>query len=264
MPASGLRDHIEFSVSRRFPGSFTYKPLLTPEMVPTGIAEFDELIGSGIPRGCLTEIYGAASSGRTTLLISLLAQVTQRGEVAALVDVMDGFAPDFAAEAGVDLASLLWVRCGGAKKGGMETRIEQALKITDWLLQAGGFSVIALDLTAVPAWLAQRIPLTSWFRFRRAVENTATAFLLLASQSYAKTCASLVIRTSRAGVNWAAMQPSPPEKNAQQGSTTLLKEITFSAEVIRSRIKTAAELRPPRRAVSAFTAAPGWSIRSAS
>jgi hypothetical protein len=262
MHTSVLRAQIESSVAERLPGSFTYKPLLTPEMVPTGIAEFDELSGGGIPRGCLTEICGSGSSGRTTLLVSLLAQVTARREAAALVDVSDAFAPDVAAEAGVDLNSLLWVRCGGARKWSMEARIEQALKITDWLLQAGGFSVIALDLAGVPPHWARRIPLTSWFRFRRAVENTGTAFLLLEEQSYARTCASLVVRMSRAHVNWSAMLRRQLQQDDDQSSTALLKEVTFNAEVIRSRIKAAAEGRRP--IASAFTAEPGWNIRSAS
>jgi hypothetical protein len=237
-------------------------------MVPTAIAVFDELSGGGIPRGCLTEVYGAASSGRTTVLVSLLAQVTRRGELAALVDIMDSFAPDVAAEAGVELNSLLWMRCGGwgknerQKKWGVEARVEQALKITDWLLQAGGFSVIALDLAGVPPHWARRIPLTSWFRFRRAVENTATAFLLLEEQPYAKTCASLVVSMSRAKVHWSAMQPDEPEQNNRQRNTRLLKEITFSAEIIRSRLETAAELRRSRP--TGFSAETGWSIQSAS
>jgi recombination protein RecA len=125
-------------------------------------------------------------------------------------------------------------------------------------LQAGGFSVIALDMAGVPPWLARRIPLTSWFRFRRAVENTVTAFVLLEEKSYAQTCASLVIRTERAQVNWLAMQPY--EVQAEQNVTTLLNEITFTAEVVRSRLLSAEERRP---VASAFSAQPGWSIRNA-
>ena len=264
-PASALRAHIEAFLAERVPHALDFKPMLLPEMVPTGIAALDQFTGGGVPRGCLTELCGAASSGRTTLLVSLLAQVTDRGEAAALIDVTDAFDPEFAATAGVRLESLLWVRCGGGSnrdakhKWGVEARIEQALKIADWLLQAGGFSVIALDMAGVPPRLARRIPLTSWFRFRRAVENTATAFVLIEEQPYAKTCASLVLKMTRSEVNWSAVQPgeSPPDKNP----TTLLKGIAFNAELIRSRIG-AAEARRPM--ATAFTAEPGWNIRNVS
>jgi hypothetical protein len=297
MPAAAaLRAQIESALAQRVPKSLEYKPLVAAERVSTGIVEVDQLTGGGIPRGCLTEICGAASSGRTTLLIALLAQVTQKGEAAALIDVSDAFAPDQAAEAGVALESLLWVRCGsnkGAepkKKWGSEARVEQALKITDWLLQAGGFSVIALDMAGVPPWLARRIPLTSWFRFRRAVENTATAFVLLGEKSYAQTCASLVLRMERQRVNWSGMQEigssilnketaeahvsaekhsantghqcvgHQPEYQSEQNLTALLNEIAFTAEVVRSRLQSSEECRP---VMSAFNAQPAWWIHKA-
>ena len=260
-PAAALHAQIESALAQRVPKPLEYKPLVAAERVATGIVEVDQLIGGGIPRGCLTEICGATSSGRTTLLVSLLAQVTQKGEAAALIDVSDAFAPDQAAEAGVALESLLWVRCGGSKnaepgrKWGSEARIEQALKITDWLLQAGGFSVIALDMAAVSPWLARRIPLTSWFRFRRAVENTATAFVLLEEKSYAGTCASLGMRMERAQVNWSAMQEGGVQ--LEPNATTLLNDITFTAQVVRSRLVSTEERRP---VASAFSSRPGWRI----
>ena len=82
-----------------------------PEMVSSGIAQLDALTG-GFPRGCLTEICGTASSGRTSVLISALAHATQRGEVCALVDASDAFDPASAAAAGMEMSRLLWVRCG--------------------------------------------------------------------------------------------------------------------------------------------------------
>ena len=82
----------------------------TPEMVSSGIGEIDALTG-GLPRGCLSEIYGPASSGRTSVLLSALAAATRREEVCALVDASDAFDPESAAVAGVDFQKLLWVRC---------------------------------------------------------------------------------------------------------------------------------------------------------
>src|SRR6202795_5082269 len=82
-----------------------------PEMVPSGIPQLDALTG-GLARGCLTEICGTASSGRTSVLLLALARATQRGEICALVDASDAFDPASAAAAGMEMSRLLWVRCG--------------------------------------------------------------------------------------------------------------------------------------------------------
>jgi hypothetical protein len=84
-----------------------------PEMVSSGIRELDALTG-GLPRGCITEICGPASSGRTGVLLAALAGATQRGEVCALVDASDALDPASAVAAGVEMGRLLWVRCGKA------------------------------------------------------------------------------------------------------------------------------------------------------
>ncbi len=61
--------------------------------------------------------------------------------------------------------------------------------------------MVVLDLGDIPTESVRRVPLTSWFRFRRAVEPTATVLLLIEQESCAKTCASLVVRLERkAGV----------------------------------------------------------------
>src|SRR5271168_2127986 len=82
-----------------------------PEMVSSGIPQLDALTG-GFARGCLTEICGTASSGRTSVLLCALARATERGEVCALVDSSDAFDPASAAAAGMEMSRLLWVRCG--------------------------------------------------------------------------------------------------------------------------------------------------------
>ncbi len=195
-----------------------------PETVPTGIADVDALT-AGLPRGALTEICGPASSGRTSLLLSLLAAATHRGEVCALVDATDAFDPHSAAAAGVELERLLWVRAAGAPaavvratrthmrgqdalapaggKPALLASVERALKAADLLLAAGGFGVVALDLGDVPPASARRIPLTSWFRFRRTVENTPTVLVVLEQEPWARTCASLVLRLQTEELHWS-------------------------------------------------------------
>src|SRR5215467_6413059 len=82
------------------------------ELQPSGVAELDAVLGGGFPRGSLVELCGTASSGRTSLAFSLLAQATERQEACAFVDVSDSLDPISLAAAGVELPRLLWIRCG--------------------------------------------------------------------------------------------------------------------------------------------------------
>src|SRR5437867_4393508 len=94
---------LAFAISRR-PGLKT---------ISTGIAQIDSIAG-GIPVSALTEICGSpiASSGKTSVLMSLLAQGTRHQNFCALVDSADSFDPASAQAAGVNFTRLLWVRCG--------------------------------------------------------------------------------------------------------------------------------------------------------
>src|SRR5208283_477520 len=86
----------------------------------------------------------------------------------------------------------------GSGFGRWESQLGQMLKVTDLLLQSNGFGMIALDLGDVPAQNARRIPLASWFRFRRAVEHTPTALLVLERQPIAGSCSSVLVKVSGA------------------------------------------------------------------
>ncbi|MDE3198538.1 MAG: hypothetical protein KGN84_19475 [Acidobacteriota bacterium] len=167
---------------------YLWQKALPAESIPTGIPNLE------LPRGCLTEIIGPASSGRYSLLVSILAEAAKRDECCALIDAEDTFDPASAAEAGVKLNRLLWVRCNH--------NAEQALKAADLLIQGGGFGVVAMDLGDTPVALARRISLTSWFRLRRAVEHTPTVLVAIARQSNAKTCASLQIECEPQQAYW--------------------------------------------------------------
>ena len=76
----------------------------------TGIATVDSVI-AGLPRGAITEIFGAPSSGRTSFMLSLLAHAAAHKEVCALIDTSDVFDPNSASELQLDLDQLLWIRC---------------------------------------------------------------------------------------------------------------------------------------------------------
>src|SRR5436853_5256299 len=77
---------------------------------PSGIASLDARLGGGFPRGQLSELVGPRSSGRMSVLLSLLAAATARGELVALVDALDMFDAESARAAGVALDRLLWIR----------------------------------------------------------------------------------------------------------------------------------------------------------
>ena len=195
MPSAALKKQFA-SVFGEYLG-WQFRP--PPELVRSGVPEIDGATG-GLPRGCLTEIYGPASSGRTSLLLAILAAATAREEVCALVDTEDALDPVSAAESGVRLSRLLWIRCGH--------HAEQALKAADLLIQGGGFGLVAMDLGDTPPESARRISLTSWFRLRRAVEHTPAVLVTVGRQSYAKTCASLMLECSREREDWSGARGS--------------------------------------------------------
>jgi len=225
--SSELRTHVETILEHRIPRALTPPQRSMPEMMPTTITAIDSLT-AGVPLGCLTEICGPTSSGRSSVLMALLAECIRHDEICALVDASDAFDPQSAEAAGVDLARLLWVRGSAPPKQNHESapknkssntvnsfraissdfskeysQIAQALKITDLLLQAGGFGLVVLDLGDISIQAARRIPLTTWFRFRRAVENTASAFVVVEQQPSAKSCASLVLDFAAQQAAWS-------------------------------------------------------------
>ena len=189
--ANALRLQVETALAGRVASPFEYRERRV-ESVPAGVPEIDQLTG-GLPRGALTEICGPAASGRTSLLMAALAARMEASEVCALVDARDAFDPHSAAEAGVRLKQLLWVRC---------RNVDQALRAADLLIQGGGFGLIALDFGDMPARVARAIPLPVWFRMRRAVENTPTILVAVEQESNAKTCASLVLRMEAREARW--------------------------------------------------------------
>jgi len=193
MKSAAVKAELESALGSRFGAAWKFRERPTVETIATGIAELDALTG-GLPRGAVTEICGAASSGRTSLLCAILAAATEREEVCALVDASDAFDPVSAAGAGVDLDRLLWIRCGG--------NAEHALQATDWLLEAGGFGIVVFDLGDVPPQTARRISLTSWFRLRRAIENTPTVLIAIEQETQAKSCSSLILETSKEDLAW--------------------------------------------------------------
>jgi hypothetical protein len=216
-----IKSQVEAALAKKVPSALTVRERPTPLCLPTGVAEVDALCGGGIiPRGALTEITGPASSGRTSLLLSLFAQVTGRAEFCALVDAGGSFDPASAEAAGVDLDRVLWVKCSAAVPAAVAAAsrrrsvgkdahatagkmpallpLERCLRVADLLLMSGGFGLVALDLGDVSPDAARRVPLTTWFRFRRAVEGTPAALVVLEQEAHAKSCAAVVLELQTA------------------------------------------------------------------
>jgi recA bacterial DNA recombination protein len=147
-----------------------------------------------LPQGAISEVFGAISSGKTMLLHRLLAAASTRSEFLAVVDSQDAFDPLSACQAGVDLRRLLWIRAHG--------HVDYAFKAADLILHAGGFGVVVLDLCNVPVRDLNRIPLSYWYRFRLAVENTPTSLIVTGDQPLVKSCARVQLEVKRERLLW--------------------------------------------------------------
>lgn len=119
-------------------------------------------------------------------------------------------------------------------------RIEQALRGTDLLLQAGGFSAIVLDMGGIAPEYASRVPLATWFRYRAAAERTQTSILLLTQHACAKISAAIVLH----------LQPG----SALREEKTVFTGVEYRVEMARQRFKTVSSnlipLRKPPQSVT--------------
>jgi len=336
--AAQIRLQIETALERKIPGALTPVAKVIRAVAATGIDALDELLKGGLPVGSISELVGPECSGRTSVALSFLARMTEAGKVCAWIDVSNVLDPNSAAATGVDLARLLWVRCGGsqrtaqrasrsfalpekylvpaeAKKGlhgggcsghprnevkGLSeavsgllrpeaiaprcgepqlrqrskpgifepnyspvslaavrpsgsmspwSRMDQALRVTDQLLQGGGFSAIVLDLGSVAPEFSSRVPLATWFRYRAAAERTQASILLLTQYACAKSSAEL------------SLCFGPGE--ALRDEVTVFTGIEHRTEVVRRRFTGTVENVVPLRKPPQRTDAANWLSRTA-
>ena len=105
--------------------------------IPTGFPALDRALGiGGIPRGRVTEILGAPTSGMATLALKLIAKAQEDRDSAAYLDLSYTFDPDYAARCGVSLDRLLLIRPHSGR---------EALEITTSLIAGGGIGVLVFD-----------------------------------------------------------------------------------------------------------------------
>ena len=121
-------------------------------------------------------------------------------------------------------------------------RLDRALRATDQVLQSGGFRVVVLDLASVEPKQALRIPSATWFRYRRAAEESDAVLLLLTREPCARSSAACVLECSTG---------EPPKI---QG---VLSAAPHIAEIARQRTGPAFGRKAPGRATG-WEAAPAW------
>ena len=128
-------------------------------------------------------------------------------------------------------------------------QLDQALRATDLVLQAGGFSAVVLDLGGMTPEFASRVPLATWFRYRAAAEKTQASLLLLAQYGCAKSSAELSLR----------LEPG----DALRDEATVFTGMAHSVEVVRRRFTSTAENVVPLRKPPQRVNAASWQCRAA-
>ncbi|HEV8579563.1 MAG TPA: hypothetical protein VGX68_10835 [Thermoanaerobaculia bacterium] len=172
----------------------------------------DRLLEGGLPRGRMVEVVGGRSSGRFAAALAVLAAVTGAGEAAALVDLGDGLDPESAAELGIDLARLLWVR---------PANLPQALASAEALV-GGGFPAVVVDLGSPP--VRGRNAEAPWLRLARAARAHGCALWIGSPYRISGTAAAAVLRMERTSPAWD-----------QDGACRLLAGIT--SEVVLEKLR---------------------------
>jgi recombination protein RecA len=110
------------------------------QAVSTGSLGLDIGLGiGGLPRGRVVEIYGPESSGKTTLTLSVIAQMQKQGGSAAFIDAEHALDPQYAAKLGVKVDELIISQPDNG---------EQALEIADMLVRSGSVDVVVIDSVA--------------------------------------------------------------------------------------------------------------------
>ncbi len=110
------------------------------QVVSTGSLGLDLALGiGGLPKGRVVEIYGPESSGKTTLTLSVIAEMQKIGGTAAFVDAEHALDPQYAAKLGVKIDDLLISQPDHG---------EQALEIADMLVRSGSVDVVVVDSVA--------------------------------------------------------------------------------------------------------------------
>jgi hypothetical protein len=130
-------------------------------------------------------------------------------------------------------------------------RIDQALRVTDLLLQTGGFRLIVLDLADIAAEFVSRIPMATWFRFRAGAEHAQTTLLVLTQHASTGSSAALVLRTQQQG-----------EVRSTPEDATYFAGLEFAVEVGRQRFAAPESTLLPMRKPPQRVSTTAWQART--
>ena len=110
------------------------------EAIPTGSISLDSALGvGGIPKGRVTEVFGAEASGKSTLAYHVMAEAQRAGGTAAYIDAEHALDPTYASKCGVNREELLVSQPDTA---------EQGLEICEYLVRSGAVDVVVIDSVA--------------------------------------------------------------------------------------------------------------------
>ncbi|MCL2063887.1 MAG: recombinase RecA [Candidatus Cloacimonetes bacterium] len=116
------------------------RPKIQVDVIPTGALNLDIALGiGGVPKGRITEVYGAEASGKTTLTLHIAAEAQKLGGVVAFIDAEHALDPIYAKRLGVSTESLLLSQPDGG---------EQALEIVETLVRSNAIDLIIVDSVA--------------------------------------------------------------------------------------------------------------------
>ena len=206
----------KLDVTLTLPGAEAPPP---ERLAPTGDADLDAGLRGGLRRGHLSEIVGAPSTGRASLVVRALAAAAARGEAVALADARDTFDPASAATHGLALERLLWVRPSCSTSAAADSPAvstasvdaTRALKAFSLILQAGGFGLAVLDLADVPLAVLRRCPWyrtsATWMRLARIVEGGETVALVVGGEHIARSSGGAMIALDATPARWQGAAP---------------------------------------------------------
>jgi len=214
----------------------------------TTIPSLDAQLGGGFPRGQLSELVGARSTGRTSMLLRMMAAATERGELVALVDALDTLDVSSAAAAGVDLDRLLWIRGHVVSNPGLcrdmnQRAMEQAVRALTLVLQAGNLGLVVLDVGEAPVEALRRLPFTTWLRLQKMVEGRQTMCVIVGNEPMARSSAGLTVLVGQTdGVSGIRKSDvvsgfSRTVKPSGKFSDRLFEGFDLTARVVRARTR---------------------------
>lgn len=164
------------------------------EFLPTGISDFDHSTGGGIPRSRVSIFQGEEHSGKTLLLLALIASVQKAGGRCAFIDAEQALTPDFARLLGVDFENLVIDR---------PKTLDAAYDLTRTYAKSGLFDVVGFDS-------ATALPTQGDLEAMAADSAKRAAVAQMHSKELPKLLATMHKRTAVVFINQMRFNPNPP------------------------------------------------------